>query len=165
MFGIVSNSFTTAGSSMVGQNLGARKYERVPKILLVVIAIGVLMAAALSLLLVFFSAPIYAIFTSDADVLSVAGILTVPIILNFFGGGTRSGGFALINGSGHSRLNLFVAIFDGIVCRVGITAFLYFVVKMGALGCWYGDAIAGFMPIVIGTIFFLSGKWKSKKEA
>ena len=33
MTGIVSQSFTTAGSSMMGQNLGARKYERVPRIL------------------------------------------------------------------------------------------------------------------------------------
>jgi len=38
---------------------------------------------------------------------------------------------------------------------------LYFTFKMGALGCWYGDALAGFMPIVIGGLFFLSGKWKT----
>jgi hypothetical protein len=23
-----------------------------------------------------------------------------------------------------------------------------------------GDALAGYMPLVIGTVFFLSGKWK-----
>lgn len=33
MMGIMSNSITTAAASMIGQNLGARKYDRVPKIL------------------------------------------------------------------------------------------------------------------------------------
>lgn len=161
MFAIVSNSFTTAGSSMIGQNLGAGKNERVPKTLAVVLAIGTGMAAVLSLLLVLFQTPFYAIFTKDAAVLKEAGILTVPIILNLFGGATRSGGFALINGTGRSKLNLFVAIFDGMICRVGIAALLYFVWEMGALGCWYGDSLAGFMPVIIGSIFFLSGKWKT----
>ena len=91
-----------------------------------------------------------------------AGILTIPIILNFFGGATRSVGFSMINGSGNSRLNLFVAILDGMISRIGLAALMYFVWKMGALGCWYGDALAGFMPIVIGGIYYLSGKWKTK---
>lgn len=161
MFGIISNSFTTAGSSMIGQNLGAGRNERVPKILGVVLSIGLAMATALSALLLFFSEPFYEIFTNDRAVLDAAGILTVPIILNLYGGATRSGGFSLINGSGRSRLNLFVAIFDGMISRIGIAALLYFTWKMGALGCWYGDALAGFMPIVIGGIFYLSGKWKT----
>lgn len=161
MFGIVSNSFTTAGSSMIGQNLGAGKNERVPKILMVVLTIGTGMATVLSLLLWGFQKPFYGIFTKDSAVLEVSGLLTVPIILNLFGGATRSGGFALINGTGRSRLNLFVAIFDGMISRIGIAALLYFVWDLGALGCWYGDALAGFMPIIIGSIFFLSGKWKS----
>ena len=76
---------------------------------------------------------------------------------------TRSAAFSLINGTGKSRLNLFVAILDGMISRIGIAAFLYFVLKMGALGCWYGDALAGFMPMVIGGVFFLTGKWKNVK--
>ena len=161
MFGIVSNSFTTAGSSMIGQNLGAGRNERVPKILGVVLAIGLGMASAFSLLLLLFQIPFYEIFTTDEAVLQEVTILTVPIILNLFGGATRTAGFALINGTGRSKLNLFVAIFDGMVSRIGIAALMYFTWKMGALGCWYGDALAGFMPMVIGGTFFLSGKWKT----
>ena len=95
----------------------------------------------------------------------LVSILTVPIILNLYGGATRSGGFALINGTGRSKLNLFVAIFDGMISRIGIAAVLYFTFKMGALGCWYGDALAGFMPIVIGGVFYLSGKWKTSSAS
>ena len=164
MFVVITNSFTTAGSSMVGQNLGAGKNERVPKILGVVLTIGLSLATFFSVLLLLFSRHFYGVFTKDADVLDVAGILTIPIILNLYGAATRSGAFSLINGSGHSRLNLFVAIFDGVISRIGLAALLYFVIKMGALGCWYGNALAGFMPIIIGGTFYLTGKWKGMQQ-
>ena len=95
------------------------------------------------------------------EVLAKAGILVLPIILNFYGSATRSEAFALINGSGNTKLNLCVALIDGMISRIGLSALLYFSFSMGALGCWYGDALAGFMPFVIGGIYFLSGKWKT----
>ena len=39
MCGVISQSFTTAGSTMVGQNLGARKYKRVNQTLLTILII------------------------------------------------------------------------------------------------------------------------------
>lgn len=158
--GVVSMSFTAAGSSMVGQNLGARKYERVPRILLTVGCVGITLFTLLSALILAFPSAIYGMFTKDASVLASVHILTIPIILNFYGAATRSVGFSLINGSGNTKLNLAVALIDGIVMRIGLAAILYFGVGMGSLGCWYGDAIAGFMPIVIGMVFYLSGKWR-----
>ncbi len=158
--GVISMSFTAAGSSMVGQNLGARKLDRVPRILLTIAAVGLLLFTALSAVLIAFPSAIYGMFTSDAAVLSVVHILTIPMILNFYGAATRSVAFSLINGSGNTRLNLAVALIDGIIMRIGLAALLCFGAGMGSLGCWYGDAIAGFMPLCIGLVFFLSGKWR-----
>lgn len=160
---IVSNSFTTAGSAMVGQNLGAGKDERVPLILKTVMVCGTLIAVAFSLVVFFFPNQVFAIFTDDLEVLAIAGILVYPIILNFFGAATRSISFSLINGSGNTKLNLAVAIIDGVISRVGIAALLGFALHMDCLGFWYGDSIAGFVPIVIGLCFFASGVWRTKK--
>ena len=164
MMGIVSNSFTTAGSSMVGQNIGAGKYDRVPKILRVVIAIGLSIAAAASLLVLLFPELLCEMFTSDREVLAKASLLTFPIILNFFGAATRSGAFSIINGSGNSKMNLLIALIDGMISRVGLAALFGFALHMGCKGFWYGDALAGFMPMVIGGLFYLSGKWKTKRN-
>lgn len=158
--GVVSMSFTAAGSSMVGQNLGAGKYDRVPRILLTVACFGIALFTLLSGIILAFPSAIYGMFTKDASVLASVHILTIPIILNFYGAATRSVGFSLINGSGNTKLNLAVALIDGIVMRIGLAAILYFGVGMGSLGCWYGDAIAGFMPIVIGMAFYISGRWR-----
>ena len=88
------------------------------------------------------------------------GQIILPIVLNFFGAATRSGAFSIINGSGNSRLNLLVALIDGMIGRVGLAALLGFGLAMGSQGFWYGDALAGFMPIMIGGIFYLSGRWR-----
>ena len=160
MMGIVSNSFTTAGSSMVGQNLGARRYERIPRILGVVLGIGLAISGAASVLLLVFPKEVCEMFTSDPMVLAEYGLIILPIVLNFFGAATRSGAFSIINGSGNSRLNLLVALIDGMIARVGLAALLGYGLAMGSQGFWYGDALAGFMPILIGGIFYLSGRWR-----
>lgn len=164
MIGIVSNSFTTAGSTMVGQNLGAKKYERVPVILRTVILCTASISTVLALALIFASEPIFALFTSDEAVLASASILVIPAVLNFYGSATRSMAFSLINGSGNTKLNFAVAIIDGMISRVGIAALLGFALGMGCQGFWYGDALAGFMPMVIGMCYYVSGKWKLRSK-
>ena len=158
--GVVSMSFTTAGSSMVGQNLGAGKYDRIPRILGTIAAIVMGLFTVLSAVVLLIPSQLFGMFTSDAAVLTLADILIVPIILNFYGAATRSVSFALINGSGNTKMNLAVALIDGIVMRIGLAALLCFGFGMGSLGCWYGDAIAGFVPLLIGLVFYLSGRWK-----
>ncbi len=161
MMGIVSNSFTTAGSSMIGQNLGAGKYGRVPKILRVVLLTGLGFSTAASALMLLFPGSFFEIFTGDRAVLAESAILTLPVILNFYGAATRSGAFSIINGSGNAGLNLLVALLDGMVSRIGLAALFGFAFGMGCRGFWYGDALAGFMPFMIGLVFFLSGKWRN----
>ena len=160
MIGIVSNSFTTAGSTMVGQNLGAGKYERVPVILRVVAVCGMVISTAVAVAMLLFSQQIFDLFTTDAQVLSAAFILVVPTVLNFYGSATRSISFSLINGSGNTKLNFAVAIIDGMISRIGIAALLGFGMGMGCQGFWYGDALAGFVPIIIGMCYYLSGRWR-----
>ena len=164
LIGIVSQSFTTAGSSMIGQNLGAKKYDRVPKIMKVVLCCSLLISTILAAALLFFSESIFRMFTTDEEVLVKASIVVFPAILNIYGAATRSMSFSLMNGSGNAKLNFAIAIIDGMISRIGISALLGFVVGMGCQGFWYGDALAGFIPMVIGLVFFFSGKWRRDKS-
>ena len=164
MSGVISASFTTAGSTMTGQNLAAGKTDRVNRILLLILAIGCSFAAAASLVMKLWPDAVFSVFTTDEEVLSLAGVLIVPIIFNFFGAATRSASFALINGSGRPKLNLAVAIIDGVIARIGLAALLGFALKLDCFGFWMGDSLAGFMPFLIGSTFYLSGRWKERAE-
>jgi len=163
LVGILSQSITTAAGSMVGQNLGAKKYKRIPKILLsasgsTLVIVSFYIAAMLT-----FPERMVGLFTSDETILASATIIILPTIVNAFGSVTRSFAFAIINGSGNSRLNLLVAIIDGMIARILLAYVLGFAVGMGPQGFWLGDALAGFVPFIIGGSFFLTGKWKQKE--
>ena len=158
--GVISMSFTTAGSTMAGQNLAAGKHKRVNQILATVLAVGMALAFAFTVVMLLWPDAVYRAFTPDEDVLAAAGVLTVPIILNFYGSATRSGAFSLINGSGRPKLNLAIALIDGVIARIGLAALLGFALHLDCFGFWMGDSLAGFMPLVIGGVFYLSGRWK-----
>ena len=160
MSGVISQSFTTAGSTMVGQNLGAKEYGHVNRILAAILSFTLGLATLMTLTMLLVPDAVYGVFTTDLDVLALASVLTVPIICNFYGAATRAGAFSLINGSGRAKLNLAVAMIDGVISRIGLAALLGFAMKLGCFGFWMGDALAGFMPLVIGSVFYLSGKWR-----
>lgn len=160
MAGVISMSFTTAGSTMVGQNLGGQKYRRVNQILATIAVSGVALALTGTLVMVLWPDVVYGLFTSDAGLLNVAAVLTIPLVLNLYGAASRSLAFSLINGSGRSGLNLAVALIDGVIARIGLAALFGFALHMDCYGFWMGDTLAGFMPLVIGSVFYLSGKWK-----
>ena len=159
---MVSNSFNTAGASMVGQNIGAEKYDRVRQIVFAVYRIMLCVAVTASIIIYFFPAQVYGIFTDDPSVIAV-GYEYIPIaILAFFSCAGRSGSNALINGSGNSRVNFITAIVDGIVLRLGFSVLFGIVLDMKYLGFWMGDALANFTPLWVGILFYHSGGWKKR---
>ena len=93
-------------------------------------------------------------------VLAAAGVLVLPTIINFYGSDTRAMAFSIINGSGNTKLNLCVALIDGLISRMGIAALLGYALHMDCLGFWLGDAIAGFVPMIIGCVYYFRGNWR-----
>lgn len=159
---LVSNAFNTAGSSMVGQNIAAERYDRVKRIMMSIFAITLCTATLFTLAFLLFPEQIYGIFTDDAEVVQI-GLTYLPIaVLIFYGSSGRSGMNALINGSGNTAVNFATAILDGIILRIGLSALFGLSFGMGAMGFWLGDALAGFTPLLIGIVFYFSGKWKTK---
>ena len=161
--GIVSMSFIAAGSANIGQCLGARKYDRVPKILGIVSAIMICVCGVLSLIVIMFPTTVFSMFTTDDAVLSISDVLIFPIVINFIGTAARTFGFSLINGSGNSKLNLIIALLDGIVFRIGLSYLLGFTFGMSVKGFWLGDGFAGWVPMFVAFGFLASGKWKTDR--
>ena len=157
---MLSSSLNTSGSTMIGQNLGAKNYERVPKIIRTVMILSLSIGTFLSAVLVLFPEQLFGIFTNDPDVISI-GISYIPIgVLLFYGAAVRTPSNALINGSGNYRVNLLCAILDAIVMRIGFALLFGLALGMKHMGFWLGDALAGYTPFVIFLFFYFSGNWK-----
>jgi len=157
---LFSNSVNTAGSSMVGQNIGAKQYKRVPKIMLTAFGVTFIIACIMSTLILTFPRQIFGIFTDVSDVLDVAMEYLPIAVLMFFGSSFRACMNALLNGSGNYKINFVTAILDGMIMRIGLSVLFGLWLDMEYVGFWLGDALAGFTPFVIGAVYYVSGKWK-----
>ena len=145
---------------MVAQNVGARKYGRVPKILYTVGAITCTIAVIFTTVTLAVPEFVFGLFTSDASVIEV-GYTYLPVaVLIFFGSSLRAIANALINGTGNTGMNFVTAILDGLVLRIGLSLLFGLAMNMGAFGFWLGDAVAGLTPFVIGIVFYFTGAWK-----
>ena len=160
---LISNSVNAAGSSMVGQNVGAQKYERVPRIMTTCFCFTLCSSALMSLAVYLFPELVFGIFTDEAAVMAIAmEWLPVSVVL-FLGSACRSPMNALINGSGNHKVNFATAILDGIVMRIGLGVLLGLVLHMDYIGFWLGDALAGYTPFFIGLVYYFTGSWKTRK--
>ena len=159
---LVSNAMNTAGSTMTGQNIAAGQYKRVKQILVRLAVITLSLAAIFSLTIVLFPGAVFGIFTTDQQVLQVAGGYIPIAVLLFVASALRSVMNALMNGSGQYRINFATAILDGLVLRIGLALLFGLALDMQHYGFWLGDALASFTPFWIGLCFYLSGKWKNK---
>ncbi len=160
---LFSNSLNAAGSSMIGQNIGAEKYKRVSRIVLAAFLFDLGLMAILIILLVSFPTQIFSLFTTDSSIMPVA-MEYIPVgALVFLSSAFRCPMNALLNGSGNYRINFIVAILDGLVNRIGFGLLFGLVLDMGYVGFWLGDAVAGFTPFVVGGVYYLSGRWKTRK--
>ena len=162
MLGVVSQAISSAGGAMVAQALGANKTSRVPKIVLHALWIVAIPASVFALLTALRPEWVFGLFSHDPEVLAMA-ITYIPVAMVQYTGATlRPASFALINGSGNSRLNLAVALLDGVASRIGLSLLLGVTWGMGIRGFWYGNAVSGCVPFLIGSIYLISGLWKKR---
>ncbi len=161
MISVVSQSISSAGGAMISQALGAKKTSRVPKIVFHALWIVAIPSAVFALITWLKPEWLFGLFSSDEEVLKMA-ITYIPVaMVQYLGCTLRPANFALINGSGNSRLNLLVALLDGIFTRIGLSLLLGVVFAWGIQGFWYGNALSGLVPFRIGTAYLISGRWKN----
>ena len=162
MIGVVSQAISSAGGAMVAQALGAGKTRRVPKVVYHALWIVAIPAALFAVITTLRPEWLFGLFSDDAAVLSMA-VSYIPVaMVQYLGAMLRPANFALINGSGNSRLNLLVALLDGIVCRIGFSLLLGVTLGWGIRGFWYGNAFSGLVPFAIGGAYLVSGRWKKR---
>lgn len=157
---LISTAMNTAGSTMVGQNIAAARFDRVHRILANLAVITLTVAAIFSVAICIFPSEIFGLFDKNPEVLAIGDGYVYIAVLLFIAGALRSVANALLNGSGDYKMNFVTAIFDGIVMRIGLAVLFGLVLDMRHYGFWLGDAIAGFTPFIVGLVFYISGLWK-----
>ena len=158
---LVGSAVSTAGSSMVGQNIGAGKFKRVSRILGSALLINGVFYSLLILVIGLFPRFVFGCFTSDASVLSVCMEYLPFLLVIYAASALRNSMYAFTNGCGNSKFNFCVAVLDGFVVRIGLSVLLGLGFGLGYHGFWAGSTAAGFVPFLLGVFFYLFGRWKN----
>ncbi len=151
--------------TVVGQNLGARQFERAQRG--VNLAVGII-AACLALFTVgiyLLAAPIVGIFISGTGEATVTAIgaeyLRIVGVSYVFLGAFYivQGGF---RGSGNTRTAMIFAFVGFILFRSLFAYLLAVPAGFGATGIWYGEAIANVLMALVVFGYFLRGTWTGR---
>lgn len=163
LINVFTNSINAGAGAMVGQNLGARKIERVNKIVFTTMRLSACFAVMSGIIAIFFPRQAFSIFTSDPEVIEYGvtflRIFLIVVVISPFQGSLS----AVITGSGHSKLSFISGLLDGVILRLGISFLFAYGFNMGVEGFFYGNALARLGPVTVGGLYFLSGKWKTRK--
>lgn len=159
-----SSSVGTAGTAMVGQNVGAGKTERVKRVYVTELLVLLVMCITLGVIGVIFPNTIIGMFDSNPEVLAMATKymwinLCIYLSFAFYQPFT-----SLIHGMGNARFSLINGLIDAFAARVGLVWLLGTALNLGYWGVWWGGCAAAYVGAIIGNIYFFSGLWKRYKS-
>ena len=157
---IFSMSVRQASGTIVGQNIGAGRQDRVGRILRCSLLISVSTAAVLSVVSLCFPQAVFRCFTRDPAVIAHAEAFIRIICAIYFCSAILGPYDSIITGTGNALLGLLGGILDGVVFRIGFSFLFAYGLGMGVAGFFLGDGVARTAPIVIGMIYYHSGHWK-----
>lgn len=154
-------------SALVGQNLGARKFDRVSEVVHSSVKLTIGITAVVMLVAVSVPGVLLRMFTSDAAVLEegtrylrTVGFAYIPYALMF----TLSG---ILRGAGDTVPSMLISILTLWLVRIPLAVYLSRL--LGSRGIWLG---LGFSPVIgagLNYAYYLSGRWRkrvlTRKEA
>jgi len=154
---------SNASSTLVGQNLGAKKPERAEKAVWVTGIVNMILLGVIGLILVLFPGFFIRMFISDANVIA-SGILGLRIIsLGFISYGL---GMVLVNsfnGAGDTSTPLKINIFAFWMFEIPLAWLLAIKAGMQEEGVFIAIVVAESFMTLTAWLVFRRGKWKLKE--
>ena len=151
-----------ACATMVGQNMGAGKQDRMKQTVRVGAFICAGTAAVFIAIFLLFPRELYSFFTSDPDVLEMAPMFMLALSLSTPATTMMCPYQAFIEGIGNAALTMIIALLDGFVSRIAISLFLAYVCKLGLMGWFLGYGLAAYVNTILSVIYYYGGFWKKR---
>ncbi|MBR2879157.1 MAG: MATE family efflux transporter [Oscillospiraceae bacterium] len=156
---IFAISVREAGGTMVAQNIGARRYDRVKTIVGSVAKVSFSAAAIMAAISLAFPKTVFSAFSSDPQVLAQAASYMMVCCVIYFLSAAIAPYEGVVSGTGNAKLGFLGGMLDGVFFRIGFGMLFGLVLDMGALGFFLGDALARTGIVLVGAIYYHSGKW------
>ena len=160
-----TNSVGSAVATIVGQNVGAKQYERAEKGYKVSMLGSVifLLAGGLILSRMPISTAIVKIFSDDADVIGMAADFLSIMAFWCFANGVYNSSIGLFQGSGHTEITM---VIDATRLWVFRFATLYIGevwLHLGVRSVWYSVVVSNGLSALALFVIYKTGYWRRKR--
>lgn len=145
-------------ATMVAQNIGANRMDRVKEIYKAGLKIGIGLSSFMALFSVLFPELIVRLFTSDMSVLKYTKSYIYVVMPSIIMLSVMFATNGVINGAGKTFILMIFAFVAHILIRVPLAHLLS--TKMGLWGVWTTMAIVNFISMSLILIYYFTGHWK-----
>jgi putative MATE family efflux protein len=157
---IPAMSFSQALSTFVGQNIGAKKLERIRTGLISTIKMSGFVTIVTTLVIVLWGHLIMNLFTNDSEVirigdqyLTIVSIFYILFTLMFIYAG-------IMRGAGDTLIPMFFTLISLWLIRIPLAYFLSG--KFGAAGIWWAIPAGWFVGLTLSFLYYKTGRWKTR---
>lgn len=161
-------SFGTAMTTYAGQNVGARKLDRVVKGAKQGTLIAVLTSATLTGLILLFGKQLMSIFTETVELVELSRRMMGIIALGYIAMAVTQSLSGVMRGAGDTMTPMWISLFTTVMVRVPIAYGIAYLTRTpelpnGRQECIFISLLCSWLlGALITTIFYLRGKWKKK---
>ena len=153
-----------AAMPMISQNMGAGYHDRAKKVVYRALVFSFALTAVFILLYVVFGKQLFMAFSDDPLVHEMSGTFISAILWMFPAFAIMRGSGAFIQGIGHAKLCMVLAMLDGVVLRIGLSWLFGIALDMGFYGFVLGYGLAPYGYAIPSMLYFLFGGWKKRRS-
>jgi putative MATE family efflux protein len=153
-------SISIVSSTLVGQNIGARKIERAKQITKTTMIFGFLILTLIGILFFVFSDSLSEIFIKDPEVISQASQLIKIFSLSFGFTGLLMTFYGTFRGAGNPKLTMIIAwtiLFFQIAIAIILSRFL------NETGIWIAMPVSNIIGVIIGFYIYMKMDWNKSR--
>ena len=153
-------NFAAALSSFVGQNIGAKKIERVRPGFISTLKMSSLVSIIVSAFVLLGSGFLMNLFTNDAEVIRIGKeyLMIVGAFYVIFSAMFSISG--VMRGAGDTLIPMFISLIALWIVRIPSAWLLSR--EFGEVGIWWAMQIGWLVGFVLSYIYYLTGNWKKK---
>ena len=159
----ISQGIQYAAMPMVSQNIGAGQQDRAKKVVHWAWVYSAALTVFFMVLYVCFGKQLFMVFSDDPVVHEMSSTFISAILWMFPAFAVMRGSGAFVQGLGHAKLSMALALLDGVVLRIGLSWLFGIGLGWGFYGFVLGYGLAPYGYAIPSLIYFLSGIWKKRK--
>ncbi|WP_136479543.1 MATE family efflux transporter [Acetivibrio thermocellus] len=158
-----SMAFGVAGTTLVGQSLGANDEERAKRYADIIHHMAIAVACFMGLMFILFSYPLACLYTEDLKVAAMASIVLKIMALAQPGQSTQLSLAGVLRGAGDTMFPLYSSIAGIWGFRVVVAYIFVSVFHWGLIGAWVALVLDQYTRAAIVYFRYALGKWKYVK--